>query len=123
MTTHNLPQPQQVPMLTPEEVWAMSHRPSPPTDEQLQALARLVKIAKRDTGQSRRVAEFLLAWWNAGACGGFDLTNLWSVDLDIRRDMQSVFALIAEQHHYPDHFSLRDDFLEIVSQWRPENID
>jgi hypothetical protein len=35
----------------------------------LAALDRLVAIAQSDTGQSRRVANFLLAWWNAGSCG------------------------------------------------------
>ena len=29
------------------------------------ALDRLIGIAQRDTGQSRKVANFLLAWWNA----------------------------------------------------------
>lgn len=32
-------------------------------DNERAALARLIKIAKGDTGQSRRVADFLLAWW------------------------------------------------------------
>lgn len=32
-----------------------------PTDAEMQALVRLVKIALVDTGQSRRVAEFLRA--------------------------------------------------------------
>lgn len=41
-----------------------------------EALERLIAHAKRDTGQSRRVADFLLSWWNCGRCGGFDLTNL-----------------------------------------------
>ena len=40
------------------------------------ALERLIKIAQGDTGQTHRVADFLLAWWNAGDCGSFDLTNL-----------------------------------------------
>lgn len=110
-------------MITPFTLKAMGSHPEAPTNEQLQALARLIDVAKRDTGQSRRVAEFLLAWWNAGACGGFDLTNLWSVDLSLSRDMQTVFGLIAEHHHYPDHFALAADFEEIVRQWRPENRD
>ena len=41
------------------------------------ALERLIKIAQADTGQSQRTAEFLLSWWNAETCGGFDLTTLW----------------------------------------------
>lgn len=123
MTTDKLPKAQELPAISPEALQAMSYRPEPPSATQLQALARLIEVAKRDTGQSRRVAEFLLAWWNAGACGGFDLTNLWSLDLALCRDMQTVFGLIAEQHHYPDHFALADDFQEIVRQWRPENLD
>lgn len=123
MTADKLPEAQKLPVIPPEALQAMSYRPEPPTEAQLQALSRLVNIAKGDTAQSRRVAEFLLAWWNAGACGGFDLTNLWSLDLTIARDMQAVFGLIAEHHHYPDHYSLTDDFVEIVRQWRPENLD
>ena len=42
-------------------------------------LERLLRIARRDTGQSRRVADFLLAWHNAEENGG------WSVDTAIRR--------------------------------------
>lgn len=40
------------------------------------ALARLVAIALRDTGQSRRVADFLLAWHNASENGGWNLAAL-----------------------------------------------
>lgn len=50
-------------------------------------LSRLIRIAQGDTGQSRRIADFLLAWWNAGSCGGFDLTTLWGLDSDIAADM------------------------------------
>lgn len=49
------------------------------------ALERLIKIAQADTGQSRMTAEFLLSWWNASNCGGFDLTTLWGVDAQNRR--------------------------------------
>jgi hypothetical protein len=36
------------------------------------ALERLLRIARGDTGQSRRVANFLLAWHNAEENGGWD---------------------------------------------------
>jgi hypothetical protein len=85
---------------------------------QLDALARLIAIAKRDTGQSRRVANFLLAWWNATRDGGFDLTDLWNVDKVIADDMVAVFTLVAEQWHYPDVFGFQKDFEEIVTLWR-----
>jgi hypothetical protein len=87
---------------------------------ELAALARLVKIAQGDTGQSRRVADFLLAWWNAGSCGGFDLTNLWAVDGAIAEDMAAVVRLIGNVHRYPDSLGYGADFEKIVELWRPE---
>lgn len=62
------------------------------TPEQQSALERLIDHAQSDTGQSRRAANFLLAWWNAGDNGGFDLTDLWGVDSAIAADMQTVFG-------------------------------
>jgi hypothetical protein len=84
------------------------------------ALSRLIRIAQGDTGQSRRVADFLLAWWNANSCGGFDLTTLWSVDPDIAVDMITVFALIARVNSYPDSLGYEVDFKAIIQTWRPE---
>ena len=92
-------------------------------EEYLDALRRLVKIAHGDTGQSRRVADFLLAWWNAGSCGGFDLTNLWAVDRAIAQDMAQVMVLIAVRHEYPTAYGLGPDFERIVADWRPELLE
>lgn len=86
------------------------------------ALERLIKIAQGDSGQSRRVADFLLAWWNAGDCGSFDLTNLWAVDEAIAKDMTTVFALIARVHSYPDTLGYEAPFRRIVEEWRPELV-
>lgn len=87
---------------------------------EIEALERLIKIAKSDTGQSRKVADFLLAWWNASSCGGFDLTILWGVDEAIANDMQTVFGLIARTRCYADSFGYEADFRQIVEEWRPE---
>ena len=43
---------------------------------QRQALERLIAIAKHDTGQCRRVADFLLSWWNSETCGGWAVTDV-----------------------------------------------
>lgn len=83
------------------------------------ALDRLIHIAQRDTGQSRRVANFLLAWWNAEACGGFDLTELWGVDAAIAADMVTVFAIFPNCQHYPDTLGYGSQFEAIVRAWRP----
>lgn len=84
------------------------------------ALDRLVEIANGDTGQCRIVADFLLAWWNAPECGGFDLTNIWAVDTEIAEDMVQVFGIIRDTHSYPDKLGYKEDFQAIVRQWRPE---
>ncbi|KXV21952.1 hypothetical protein AD933_00710 [Acetobacter malorum] len=89
-------------------------------DNERAALARLIKIAKGDTGQSRRVADFLLAWWNAGSCGSFDLTSLWALDRAIVEDMTVVFGLIGQAGNYPDQLdpALGQEFAAIIAQWR-----
>jgi hypothetical protein len=87
--------------------------------EQRAALERLIGLAQSDTGQSRRVASFLLAWWNAEECGGFDLSDLWGVDTEIAVDMVTVFALVASRHSYPDTLGYGQQFEQIVHAWRP----
>jgi hypothetical protein len=88
----------------------------------LAALNRLVAIAQSDTGQSRRVANFLLAWWNAGDCGGFDFTDLWAVDRGIAEDILTVAQLIALRHEYPGVYGLGPQFEQLVADWRPHLV-
>jgi hypothetical protein len=82
------------------------------------ALMRLIQIAKRDSGQSGRVASFLLAWWNAPTQGGFDLTDLWSVDEDIADDMMLVLGYIRRCRQYPDALGHKHAFEKIIAAWR-----
>lgn len=79
-------------------------------DNSKAALERLIQIAQSDTGQSRIVANFLLAWWNAAECGGFDLTDVWGVDRSIAADMLQVFALVAGCRRYPDTLGYSEPF-------------
>jgi hypothetical protein len=83
------------------------------------ALERLIRIAQGDTGQSRKVANFLLAWWNAEECGGFDLTDLWGLDAAIATDMVTVFAALPACQHYPDVLGYGRQFEAIVRAGRP----
>ena len=83
------------------------------------ALERLIRIAQGHTGQSRMTAEFLLGWWNAANCGGFDLTTMWGVDTEIADDMLTVFGLVAACHRYPDDLGYGEEFRRIVHAWRP----
>ena len=87
---------------------------------ELAPIHRLIAIARSDTGQSRRVANFLLAWWNAGSCGGFDLTDLWAVDKKIADDMLAAATFIAGHHEYPNAYGLREDFETLTTLWRPQ---
>ena len=82
------------------------------------ALERLIQIALGNTGQSSKVANFLLAWWNAEECGGFDLTDLWRVDTAIAADMVTVFGMVAERNHYPDTLGYGAGFEKLVASWR-----
>ena len=90
-----------------------------PSPSGLAALQRLVDVAATNTGQSRTVADFLLAWWNARACGGFDLTTLWSVAPPLRDDMLAVLGLIAHHREFPDTYGFGDAFVALVGRWRP----
>jgi hypothetical protein len=90
------------------------------TATQRAALERLLVIAARDTGQSRRVADFLLAWWNAGTCGSFDLTTMWGCDTAIVDDMVIVFAYVGHNNHYPYTLGYEQQFEAVVRAWRPE---
>lgn len=88
-------------------------------ENDLNALDRLIHIAQGDTGQSSRVANFLLAWWNAEECGGFNMTDLWSVDAAIVADMITVFTLVSRRHSYPDTLGYERQFEAILRVWRP----
>lgn len=88
-------------------------------DAGLAAISRLVDIANGDTGQSRRVADFLLSWWNAETCGGFDLTDVWGVDATIADDMVTAFRFIADHNGYPTAHGFGPSFERLVTEWRP----
>ncbi|WP_421589581.1 MULTISPECIES: DUF7673 family protein [Rahnella] len=90
------------------------------TDAERSALDRLIAHAKSDTGQSRRVADFLLAWWNPSQCGGFDITTAWGLDEEIAADCVTVFALAVRCASYPDALGYGPQFEVIVREWRPE---
>ena len=79
----------------------------------------LIRVAQGHTEKSRRVANFLLAWWNAAECGGFDLTDVWGVDTALSADMLKVFALVVACQHYPDTLGYGKPFEAIVRAWSP----
>ncbi|MBB3978600.1 hypothetical protein GGQ64_003834 [Rhizobium azooxidifex] len=72
------------------------------------ALEKLLNVAHEDTGQGRRGANFLLAWWNAEVHGGFDITDLANVDPHI-----GAMATV-----YPTDY--RAEIEKIIERWRPQ---
>lgn len=83
-----------------------------------EALIRLLAIACRDTGQSRRVADFLLAWHNAEENGGWDPTDLWNVDAAVADDMVAVLRLIRESRRYPGDIGFDGEIHAVWQMWR-----
>ena len=94
------------------------NRMNPLTAAAVAALGRLFSIALRDTCQSRRVANFLLAWHNAEENGGWDPVDLWSVDAAIADDMLTVLQFIRLVHRYPGDVSFEKEIAAVWEQWR-----
>lgn len=86
------------------------------------ALKRLLVIAHNDTGQSRRVSDFLLSWWNSAACGAFDPTDLWALDQQTITDVLLMIQVISTHHSYPDSLGFASEFETLVKEWRPHLI-
>ena len=91
--------------------------------EEHAALMRLLKIAETDTGQARRVADFLLAWWNPAANGRWDFIDLWSVDQQIEDDILLLLNGAVRLREYPDTLGYSEEFERLVSDWRRPKVD
>ena len=88
------------------------------------ALTRLLDVARSDTGQSARVANFLLAWWDGDQWGHFPVTDLFGVDRDVAADIATVFAFLGQHggavyiNAFGDQY--RDQMADLVVRWRPD---
>jgi hypothetical protein len=98
-------------------------QPEEITPARRQSLEDRPKHAQDDTGQSRRVADFLLAWWNPSACGKYDIATGWGLDEDIAGDRCVVFGLATRANSYPDTLGSGPQFEAVVRAWRPELIE
>lgn len=84
----------------------------------LAALERLTAVAQGSSGQSRRVADWLLAWYNADDNGGFDFTTLWALDDALVADSLRLITWVAHNRVYPDELGYGDTFEALWQQWR-----
>lgn len=93
-----------------------------PTDHDatIAALTRLIPIAKSDTGQSRRVANFLMAWWNGPDLGHFQIADLFGLDTAIANDIATVIGYLGQYPGavYIDSLGFADEMQSIIASWR-----
>ena len=101
----------------------MANRNLTAVSEDVAALGRLMRIALRGTGQSRRVADFLLAWHNAQENGGWDPTDLWSIDTAIAEDIVAAIKLLREVHRYPGDLGFQREIQQIWELWKAPAAD
>lgn len=99
---------------------ACAANPTQPTAEEIAAMHRLAAIARGNSGQAERCANFLLAWSDADRYGAYDLTDVWACDTAAIRDIVTVFGLIARVAEYPELLdpTIRGDLRAIEEKWR-----
>lgn len=93
-----------------------THAEQPP----VAALDRLFALAKSDTGQSARVANFLLAWWNGTDLGHFPIADLFGLDRSVADDITSVVRYLGRHPGavYADSLGYRGDVMDLLHRWR-----
>ena len=84
------------------------------------AFERLLTIAHSDTGQARRVADFILAWWNPYSLGRFDITDVFTLDRAIAQDMATVFSYMANLSNAEHPVEYRAEIEKLIAFWRPD---
>lgn len=85
------------------------------------ALTRLIPIAKSDTGQSKRVADFLMAWWNGPDLGHFQIADIFGLDVAIAKDITTVIGFLGQSDRgavYIDSLGLAEEMQDIIALWR-----
>lgn len=82
------------------------------------ALERLLAVAQGDTGQSRHVADILLAWHNPCENGGLDFTSLWAIDDALVADSLRLITWISRNRVYPDELGYGAQFEALWKAWR-----
>jgi len=87
-----------------------------------QALGRLLHIGAGNTGQAKKVADFLLAWHNSEENGGWDPVDLWSVDAAIADDILAVLHLIRASHCYPPELGFDPEVTAVWELWRSKTV-
>ena len=90
-----------------------------------EALDRLIAVARSDTGQSRRVATFLLAWWSGEEHGHFPISDMFGLDRAIAADIAAIIGFLGQQPCavYADEFGRRKEIRDLIRLWRPARTE
>lgn len=86
------------------------------------ALTRLIPLAMSDTGQARRVANFLLAWWNGPDLGHFEIAHIFGLDVAVANDITTVIGFLGQNDRgavYIDSLGFAEEMQDIIALWRP----
>lgn len=85
------------------------------------ALTRLIPIAMSNTGQARRVADFLMAWWNGPELGHFQIADLFGLDLGTANDITTIIGFLGQNDRgavYIDSLGFAEEMQDIIALWR-----
>lgn len=92
-----------------------------PSQRVIDAIDRLFTKAMWDTGQARKVAQFLMSWGNEPVHGGFDFAHIRNLDTEISDDMWTLMEyLFASGFKYPIDIGFEDRFVALVRLYRPD---
>ena len=82
------------------------------------AVGRLFEIASSDTGQSARIARFLMAWWNGTDLGDFAISDMFGLDTAIADDIATVMTWLGRHPGavYADKFGRRADMEVLIER-------
>ena len=83
------------------------------------ALDLLIPVARSDTHQSRRVANFLLAWWDGSRLGHFPIVDVAATDRELGEAMTIIQLFLAQNSmEYANLWGRRKDMEDIIDLWR-----
>ncbi|WP_203310297.1 DUF7673 family protein [Sphingomonas beigongshangi] len=86
-------------------------------EEAGEALDRLIAAAQSDTGGARRVASFLLSWWD-GDDGQWAMIDIANVDAEIGEDILIIIAYLAQTGVcYADAWGREKEMGELIDKW------
>jgi hypothetical protein len=92
-----------------------------PSQRVIDAIDRLFTKAMWDTGQARKVAQFLMSWGNEPVHGGFDFAHIRNLDTEISDDMWTLMEyLFASGFKYPIDIGFEDRFVALVRLYRSD---